>query len=245
MARLEKVNSILRGVIGEVGLDPSDANPYGSVDPNFIQLRILLESACQELVELHPWQILKKEHQILTTSADSGTYDLPSDFCYMIDQTGWERTNRLALGGPLTSQEWAYLKGRNLVSSTIYACFRFTDNKFDLYPTPVPNGLDINFEYISRNFAVANLDRDQPTDTLTDGGQFLLFEPILIKKFLKAKFLEAKGFDASAAKLEFENMLGSRTGKDTGGTVLNAGRGGSRFPYIDPYRNTADTNFGV
>jgi len=31
-----------------------------------------------------------------------GTYDLPADFNYMIDQTGWDRTNRVSIGGPLS-----------------------------------------------------------------------------------------------------------------------------------------------
>lgn len=245
MPRLSTVDQIMTEVAGEVGLDPSVSNPKSSQDPNFQQLAVLLNSACQEMVELHPWQILQKQKQYITSSSDSGIYDLPDDFAYMIDQTGWEHTNRFPLGGPLTTQEWNYLAGRDLVSSTIYASFRMITNKFEIYPQPVPDGLDINFSYISRNFAASNLDLEVPSDNITEGGQFLLFEPILIKKFLKAKFLEAKGFDASAARNEFENMFGSRTGKDTGAQILSVGGPRVGYPYLDTYRNTPDTSYGV
>lgn len=245
MARLATATQIVERVAGEVGLYVTDPVLFTSKDPNMQQLFILLRSACAELVELHPWQILKEQHQILTSSADSGVYELPDDFGYMVDQTGWEYTNRMALGGPLSSQEWAYLAGRDLVSNTIYASFRQVDNKFEIYPQPVPDGLNINFEYISRNYSSTDAARTETFDDITDGAQFIGFDPILIQKFLKCKFLEAKGFDASSARVEFENMLGSRTGKDTGGAVLNAGGARGRFPYIDPIRNTRDTGYGV
>jgi hypothetical protein len=59
------------------------------------------------------------------------------------------------------------------------------------------------------------------------------------------KMLEAKGFDASAARLEFENMFDSRTGKDEGASILSAGRNSRGFPYLSPYGNTGDTGYGV
>jgi hypothetical protein len=66
----------------------------------------------------------------------------------------------------------------------------------------------------------------------------------MIIKFLKAKFLEAKGFDASSARLEFENMFNSRTGKDEGAPILSASSNTRGFPYLSPYGNTSDTGFG-
>ena len=245
MPRLSTVNEIMRNVAGEVGLDSSVTNPMASKDPNFLQLAVLLNSACQEMVELFPWQILLKDYAYVTEDTDTGIYELPDDFSYMVDQSGWERSNRMPLGGPLTTQQWNYLAGRDLVSSTIYVNFRMVTNKFEIYPQPVPAGLNINFSYISRNFAAQTLDFDIPSDKVTEGSQFILFEPILIQKFLKCKFLEAKGFDASAARNEFDNMFGGRTGKDTGGQVLSVGGPSWGYPYLGTYRNTPDTNYGV
>ncbi len=243
MARLSTANEIINRAAVEVGLIKA-TDPVADVDETFVQLTELLNSAGAEMVEIFPWQILVKSFQVVTTSLDSGTYDLPDDFSYMIDQTGWEHSNRVAMGGPLSAQDWTYLKGRDLISQSIYASFRLTDNKFDIYPQqPVPGGLDINFEYISRNW-VQGLDGTEK-DLVDLGTDVVRYEPILIIKFLKCKFLEAKGFDTNAARNEFENMLNSRTGKDTGAAILNASNNSRGFPYLSPYYNTSDTGYGT
>ena len=243
MARLSTANDILNRVAVEVGLVSSN-DPVGDLDETFVQLTQLLTSAGQEMVELWPWQILVKEYRVETQETDSGTYDLPDDFSYMIDQTGWEHSNRVAMGGPLSAQDWTYLKGRDLISQSIYASFRLVDNKFDIYPQdPVPAGLDINFEYISRNW-VQEQNSGPEKDMITIGTDIVKYEPILIIKFLKCKFLEAKGFDTTAARNEFENMFNSRTGKDTGAPILNAANNSRGFPYLHPYYNTSDTGYG-
>lgn len=243
MARLYSANDIINRTALEVGLLTSD-DPVADTDEAFIQLTGLLNSAGQEMVELHPWQILNQVFEFTTTDTDTGTYDLPDDFSYMIDQTGWDKTNRVAIGGPLSPQDWSYLDGRDLVSQSIYASFRLVDNKFDLYPQPPPVGLQVRFEYISRNWVQPQQSTD-PTDIVENGSDVVLYEPILIIKFLKAKFLEAKGFDPTSARLEFENMFNSRTGKDTGAPILSASNTSRGFPLLHPVYNTPDTGFGL
>jgi len=243
MARLSTANDIINRVAVEVGLVSAN-DPVGDLDETFVQLTQLLTSAGQEMVELWPWQILVKEFRVVTKDTDTGTYNLPDDFSYMIDQTGWEHSNRVAMGGPLSAQDWTYLKGRDLISQSIYASFRLIDNNFDIYPQdPVPAGLDINFEYISRNW-VQEQNNGPQKDRISIGTDIVKYEPILIIKFLKCKFLEAKGFDTLAARNEFENMLNSRTGKDTGAPILNASRNSRGFPYLQPYFNTSDSGYG-
>ena len=244
MGRLASVNDIVNRAAVECGLN-KDPSPASSTDETFVQLVELLNSAGQELVELHPWQILEKDYQVTTSDTDSGVYDLPPDFSYMVDQTGWDRTNRVAVGGPLSSQDWAYLEGRDLVSQSIYASFKLEQNKFHLFPQPPPDGLVVHFQYISRNWLATQVNNDDRHDSIETGSDVVLYEPILIVKFLKAKFLEAKGFDSTAARMEFENMMDSRTGKDTGAPILSASNNSRGFPYLHPYYNTSDTGYGV
>lgn len=242
MARLATANDIINRAAVESGL-LKDSNPVASTDESFVQLTELLNGAGQEMVELNNWQALVKTHQIITQEGDSGTYDLPDDFSYMIDQSGWEHTNTAPLGGPLSSQDWTYLEGRDLVSDTIYVSFRLVDNKFDIYPqNPVLPGLDINFEYMSRDWVreAGGTSRD----TIGNGSDLILFEPILMIKYLKVKFLMMKGFDVSGPLVEFENMFNSRTGKDRSAPILSAGQNARGFPYLTPYRNTSDTGYG-
>lgn len=243
MPRLITVNDIMNRVGLEVGV-AAETDPYSSIDGTYIQMGGLLNSCGQEMVELFEWQILTERIDFTTQIGESGTYDLPDDFSYMIDQTGWDHTNRVSMGGPLSAQEWTYLAGRDLISQSIYASFRLVDYKLDLYPQPPPVGLQVTFEYISRNW-LTNNDGSNPHDTISTGSDLVRYEPILIIKFLKAKVLEAKGFDASSARLEFENMFNSRTGRDKGAPILSASNSSRGFPYLNPYYNTPDTGYGM
>ena len=242
MARLSTAEDIINKTAVSVGLN-STADPVGSNEDTYIQLRQLLDDAGQEMVEIFPTQTLVQSYQVTTSSTDSGEYMLPDDYSYMIDQTGWEHTNRVSLGGPLSPQDWTYLKGRDLVSQSIYASFRLQDNLFTILPNdPVPEALDINFEYISRNWVreAGGIRRD----TIGANTDTVLFEPILIRKFLKCKWLDSKGFDASSAKHEFDTLLNSRMGKDTGAPILSASQNQRGFPYLSTLGNTPDSGYG-
>jgi hypothetical protein len=244
MARLATANDIINRVAVEIGLN-KDPDPVSSPDEAFIQMKGLLDSAGQELVELHNWQIMSREFSFTTQAGDTGIYDLPDDFSSMVDQTGWDRTNRVAIGGPLSDQDWAYLEGRDLVSQSIYVSFKLEENKLYLYPQPPPEGLEVSFQYASRSWVAEQNNLNNRHDVVETGSDVVLYEPILIVKFLKVKMLEAKGFDASAARLEFENMMDARTGKDTGASILSASNNSRGFPYLHPYYNTGDTGFGA
>ncbi len=243
MARQETANTIINRVALEVGLSPV-SDPVADSDDAFIQLTGLLNAAGQELVELRPWQVLRNEFEFTTDSAaDSGVYTLPADFSYMIPQAHWDQTSNVPIGGPLSAQSWAYMEGRGLASSTIYMNFRLAENKLEIYPQPPPDALAVRFEYISRYWVTESGQSAPNTDAVDAGTDTIVYEPILIQKFLKVKFLEAKGLDASAARLEFENMFLSRSGKDEGSPILSASRTRGRTPYLNSY-NTLDTGFG-
>ncbi len=156
----------------------------------------------------------------------------------MIDQTGWDKTNGVAIGGPLSAQDC-----RGLVSQSIYASFRLVDGKFDLYPQPPPVGLDIRFEYSSRNW-VEESGTQIRKDLVTASSDTVLLDPLLVIKFLKVKFLQAKGFDYAAASVELDNVFNSRTGKDTGSPILSASSRSRGMPYLSPCHNTADSGYG-
>tara|TARA_R110000744_G_scaffold41318_3_gene93527 strand:- start:547 stop:1281 length:735 start_codon:yes stop_codon:yes gene_type:complete len=244
MSRYLPVNEIINRAAVEVGLLPS-SDAVSDTDETYIQMVGLLNSSGQELCDLNDWPVLVRSYEINTLDTDSGAYDLPEDFNYMIDQTGWDRTNQVPIGGPLSAQEWTYLAGRNLVSQTIYASFRQMDGKLDLYPQPPPNGMRLTFEYISRNWLKEQGSLVPNRDTIGAGSNICILDPLLSIKFLKLKFLQAKGFDASAAGMEFDTLLASRIGKDTGAPILSASRGSRAFPYINAYGNVGNSGFGV
>jgi hypothetical protein len=246
MSRYETAAQIVNGAASEVGLT-AVSDPYASTDPAFIQLCTLLSSAGQEMLALFEWQKLVKVHSLTTNvPPDTGNYDLPADFGYMIDQTGWTPTNAgsgLPLGGPLSEQDWTYLINTNLANATIYVSFKIAEEQLQVLPQPPPDNIEINFEYISR-WWVANPATTTPAKPApTQSTDVILYEPILIKKFLKLRFLEAKGFDTTAAVGQFLTMFNAWTGRDTTAQILNMAR--SRFfPYLG-YRNIPETNYGL
>ena len=237
-------NDILNRVAAEVGLTV-DGDPYSSTEDHFVQMTYLLQTCGEELALAHPWEFLTEEHQITTAIATNplGEYTLPTDFHYMIPQTGWERNDNVPLFGPLSAQDWTYLLGRDLTSGTIYASFRLKEGLFALYPTPPTDGLDINFEY-QRTTWVLDVDTTTEKINLVTGLDKPLYDRTLITRMLKMKFLEAKGFDTTKAQGDFNQVFGFLTGKDKSGEILKAGGGGGSFPYLGTYRNTPDTGYG-
>ena len=197
------------------------------------------------MVTLFDWEKLRGEHSITTTAQDTGEYPLPDDFSHMIDQTNWERNESVPVYGPLSAQQWAYLEGRNLVTSTIYVSFRLFDGKYNVFPQPPPTDLEIFFEYQSRNWLTSASAPEDTFEQIQTGSDIVSYEPFLIIKYLKLKFLTAKGFDTAAAAQDFQGAFNSWTGKDKGNQVLNAGRQASWYRYLDIYYNTPDTGYGL
>jgi len=161
----------------------------------------------------------------------------------MIPQTGWERAENVPLGGPLSPQQWSYLIGRDLVSFTIYASFRIMENKFQIFPQPPPDGLDINFEYISREWVDDAGGGTTFSDTVSANADVVLFKPVLVVQYLRFKFLEAKGFDSSGALGAFEKAWAQAAGGNKSAPILNAGARAAGIHYLD-FRNIPNTNYG-
>jgi hypothetical protein len=107
----------------------------------------------------HQWPQLLREFSVMTVAGVSD-YALPSDFLEMVDQSGWNRTTRFPLGGPLSPQEWQFLKasGVGVVFNVVFRNGNVPDvngsfvDAFRVLPAPAAN-VAIAFEYRSRAWA--------------------------------------------------------------------------------------------
>ena len=242
--RYETVNNIVNQVAVEVGLSPV-ADVFSTANATFEQLVFHLNTCGKRLGEMNEWQIQVREHSFVTAAIDTGKYDLPEDFNYMIDQTGWDRANDSPVYGPLSAQDWTYLLGRDLGGATIYASFRLDQNQLWLYPQdPVTAGIDVNYEYISKYWATQT-DGTTYIDKVTSADDVVLYPETLITRYLKLAFRTAKGFSTKAELDDFRDTFDSRVGKDVGAPILNQGLGRSTYPFLDMYRNVPDTGFGT
>lgn len=248
MSRFDTAANIINQAASECGLT-AVSDPFASQDAAFVQLRNILTSAGQELLGAHEWQkLIKKKTYTFGTDVpippSTNQFELPDDFAWIIDQTGWTPTNLgmgLPLGGPLTPQDWTYLVATNLANSTIYVSIRQAQGALWVLPDPPPTGTEITFEYVMRNWA--ETAAGVPQDSVSASDDVVLYEPILIKKFLKLRYLEAKGFDTTAALTQFANSFMQWTGKDLTAPVLSMARN-RVFPYLS-WRNVPQTNFGL
>jgi hypothetical protein len=136
----DTAGSIINDAAIEIGLAPV-ADPYTSTDPNYIQMCGLLKSVGRELVHQRQWNHLRGEHTFTTVLGQS-VYPLPDDYHNMIDQTWWNRTNRLPLGGPMSAQEWQYLKAR-LVGVVFTVLFRPMEGAITLHAGRVRHRLRV------------------------------------------------------------------------------------------------------
>ena len=253
MARFQSIGTIINRVAVGMGLDAVN-DPFASDDPSFVQLRTIANECGDDLVmtEGPPWQQLERNHTFTTAGGDSGVYDLPADFAYMIDQTGWQKASpgpaAYPLLGPGSSQWWSYLQATELFSVTLFAWFRIAVGKFELWPQPPPIGVPVAFKYIAREW-VQDGTSTPPTvvykDNVSQQSDIVLFEPILFIKKLRLAFLTAKGFDTTKAEDAFKLALDSMGGKDKSAPVLSLNgplQGQTRF--LDTLTNVPETGVG-
>jgi hypothetical protein len=250
MSRFQTIGDIINRVAVAVGLT-SSSDPFASVDPAFIQLRTLASECGQDLVQEGEWQQLERSHSFVTTGADTGIYDLPEDFAYMIDQTGWQMGAPGAaypLLGPASSQWWSYLEASSLYTVTIYAWFQISSGKFQLWPQPPPVGIPIAYKYISRDWVLDGSSTPSAPvykDNVQTSSDTPLYEPILFLKKLKLAFLQAKGFDTTKAEDEYNLALDSWKGKDKSAPVLSLnGPVGFNLRLLNGITNVPETGYG-
>jgi hypothetical protein len=242
----ESAADIIATAAVECGLG-TVADPFSSTLDEQIQLRTLLNQCGRELYASYQWQQLVASESIDTGSSPvaDGEYDLPDDFGYMINQTGWTPTSAglgLPLGGPLTRQQWAYLIGTGLSSSTIYVSFNINAGVLQVLPAPAPADTEITFDYVSSHWAT-NAAGSTGKTKCTAADDIVKFEPILMSLMLAMRYKQAKGFDASALQARFEHQFSVHTGVNTAAPVLNmAGKLG--FPYLNPWTNVPQSGFG-
>lgn len=201
------------------------ADPYASTDPNFVLLRGLLKSLGQNLrreKELG-WTWLQKEASFVTT-ANVASYALPADFGRMIPQTGWNRTNRLPLGGPLSPEEWQYLKAR-LVGVVFTVLFRPQQQKLFLYPdTNTPGGYTIAYEYSSRYWVQPTGQSSATAEAPSASTDTLWYDSQLLIAGLKLAWKKERGFDTTAAQGDYDALLNQIKADDGSAPVLSLGR---------------------
>jgi hypothetical protein len=242
VAEFSTVAALVSDVAGELSLVADDiADPYASEDPNILQLCRMLKAVGREIVRKHLWSQALRSYTFVTTSAT--TYALPADFLRMINQTQWNRTTRFPLGGPLSPQEWEYLTAR-AANVSFRILFRPRNRLVELYNgTNIPSGQTIAYEYLSSYWVQAFGQTAGNKVAPTLATDTILFDAHLMTRALKFAFLRDKGFDASNAKVEFDEALAAVMRDDTPAPTLSLNGPGKLEPLIGE-ANVPITGYG-
>lgn len=246
MAQYDTVANIVGDVATELGLGTIVVD-FASGDPNVLQLLKLLTTVGRGLMLRYPWLQQKTDYSFVTTSAT--VYNLPADFSAYVNQTGWNRSTRQPLV-TLSPQQWEMMKAV-LANSSFPVFFRpgFASAAtglptLELMATPTA-GQTIAFEYTSRLWVrpagASPTFLDAPTAT-TDT---IRFDSQLATRALRTAWLEAKGFDSTAARQDYEEMLEAvRSANVQAAPVLSLNGAGSGYNRLLDGSNVPDSGFG-
>lgn len=228
--------AVLNGPLASLG------DPFASSDPNIQQLIAFVNYLGDDLNNKHNWTQFVKECTI-TTAGSATTYALPADFHEMFDQSGWNRSMRLPLVGPLSSQESQFLKAR-LGNVVINVAFRKEGNTI-VFPIAPANGQTIIFEYISSLWVQSAASGSGPdADAINNATDVVLYDPGLMVVGTKLLWSEAHGFDTAMLSRRFDAKLEHAIGKDVGARVLSMGGTGLSSDRFLDQNNVPPTNFG-
>jgi hypothetical protein len=167
------------------------------------------------------------------------SYPVPVDCDHFIQQTGWDRSFRWQLVGPLSAQEWQVLKS-GISPTGPRLRWRLMDGL--IFVNPVPASLDsLVMEYYSTGFCQSATGTPQ-TAWAADTDTPVLQDRLFILGII-ARFLNRKGFDSSSAQREYDDAVEQAIGRAGGSRVLPL-NARAEPPILLGSANLPDTGFG-
>ena len=219
----------------------SVADPFASTDPNFVQLVELLNVVGEDLLSAAKWSHLVTETTIVT-AASATFYALPADYDRMLDNTEWNRTNRLPMLGPLSGQETQFIKA--ILSGTlVQVAYRIQGNTIT-FPIAPSNAQTLAFEYMSNNWAWTAAGAAPDISTTATTTDTVLYDPEVTMAGLRLAYLDAKGFDIATAQRRYAEKLEHAIGKNVGARLLNIGGIGINTDHLIDASNLPITGYG-
>lgn len=234
----DTVGHLVSAAAIELGLVSAPiADPFASRDPNIVQLLQFLTSGGRSLVKHRDWHHLQKEYTFQSLLGVEA-YPLPADYRKMIDDTEWNRTTTIPLGGPLSGKDWQFLKARNQ-SLTVQVYFRIWQQQFFLR-SPV-SGQTIAFEYQSSDWVASATDNGPTQDAPAAAADIVCFDPLLVVARLKMDYRRNKKQDSQSEQDDYVEALAAAENEDAQGVTIYLGGRLNRGPRRIDRSNLPDT----
>ena len=227
---------LLNGPIASLG------DPFASTDPAIQQLISFVNYQGEDLNNRYNWPQFIRECTI-TTAGSATTYALPADFHEMYDQSGWNRSMRIPLIGPVTAQERQFLKAR-MGTILINIAFDLRSNLIT-FPIAPSDGQTVIFEYLSDYWVqTAGSGSGPDASSITAATDTVLYDPDLMVAGIKLLWSEAKGFDTAILSNRFEGKVSHALERAYGARTLNLAGSGLGTDRLLDTNNLPITGYG-
>jgi len=199
---------------------PSPTTVYGTTDKQVTQIKALIEEEGNDLAKRGAWESMVLEASLTTAATESqGAISTiaPNGFDYIVNQTIWDRTIRLPVAGPLSSQDWQTLKAM-FVNGPRYK-FRFRGGLLLVNPTP-PAGSSWYFEYVTKYWITDSTGTTYRNYFAADNDLLLVPDELVIMG-LRWRWKKEKGLDYAEDFRTYEMQVKDALGRDGGKRTIS------------------------
>lgn len=166
-------------------------------------------------------------------------YAMPADYARMVNRTQYDKSRRWGLAGPATAQEWEWLQS-SYISTGPRIRYRIFGGYIQTWPVIATNDL-ISFEYISNGYAI-DVSGTSKTAFTADTDTYL-WPDRLMQLAVKWRYLNQRGFDATSAFSEYQQIFDIAKATDASAATLSMG--GRQGSMLINMSNLPDSGYGL
>jgi hypothetical protein len=173
-----------------------------------------------------------------TVTFSKTIYPLPSDYETITDNTHWDKTKHWQMLGPVTAQQWQWLKS-GYISTGPRVRWRIYGEYFHIWPLMNTQEY-LGYEYRSKGWAESSTGTVKNSFTADTDTTFL--DDTIMVLATKLKFFQIKGFDTTSLQQDYERYLSVAKANDKGSATLSFAPYPSKV--LIGYANIPDTGYG-